>query len=351
MLSVLRKCPLTCHDWYVFTPEPLSRAGGPATARAERVGPERSLHPRCGPPDMAQAAVSDLSGMLLPRHDRSNAMLKARVLADAAAERGVLRFVDRMQQDAEHDDFMAHGPAMIALSATMFPLRHLVAAYAAHPDFQREWEPNERRSSRTRGSTARASDRSYTPAGLRYRVAAKPLPGMRRTADLLLRPPGSRSSSTAASGTVAPSTSLRRRPTRATGEIKSTATSSAIVRLTHAWRNPTGSCFWEHQSAEKKAAVVYETVVSRRKRSRPPTAWWTAYRGALRLKCLRADPAWCASRRRTPRRRARASLKSPAPCVVGRFPRRSREQRLDHSRSTPLDRRLPNPPVNDDHEW
>ncbi|GAA2897120.1 hypothetical protein GCM10010524_31620 [Streptomyces mexicanus] len=31
---------------------------------------------------------------------------------------------------------------MIALSATAFPLRHLVAAYAAHPDFRPEWEPS-----------------------------------------------------------------------------------------------------------------------------------------------------------------------------------------------------------------
>ncbi|WP_372343545.1 DUF6221 family protein [Streptomyces sp. KL116D] len=57
------------------------------------------------------------------------------VLADVAAKRGVLRFVERMQQNAEQDDFMVHGPAMVALSATAFPLRHLVAAYAAHPDF------------------------------------------------------------------------------------------------------------------------------------------------------------------------------------------------------------------------
>ncbi|MET7359949.1 DUF6221 family protein [Streptomyces sp. NPDC005562] len=69
--------------------------------------------------------------------------LKARVLADVAAKRGVLRFVERMQEDAKQDDFMVHGPAMIALSATAFPLRHLVAAYGAHPAYGPEWKPNE----------------------------------------------------------------------------------------------------------------------------------------------------------------------------------------------------------------
>ncbi|KEF08809.1 MULTISPECIES: DUF6221 family protein [Streptomyces] len=69
--------------------------------------------------------------------------LKARVLADVAAKRGVLRFLERMQQHAGHDDFMVHGPARFALSATTFPLRHLVAAYATHPDFRPEWGPNE----------------------------------------------------------------------------------------------------------------------------------------------------------------------------------------------------------------
>ncbi|WP_159057737.1 MULTISPECIES: DUF6221 family protein [unclassified Streptomyces] len=69
--------------------------------------------------------------------------LKDRVLADVAAKRGVLRFVERMQQDAGHEDFMVHGPAMVALSVTAFPLRHLVAAYVAHPDFCPEWKPNE----------------------------------------------------------------------------------------------------------------------------------------------------------------------------------------------------------------
>ncbi|KOG46048.1 DUF6221 family protein [Streptomyces decoyicus] len=78
-----------------------------------------------------------------PGAAEDTAGLKARVLADVAAKRGVLGFVERMQQDAEHDDFMVHGPAMIALSATAFPLRHLVAAYAAHPDFRPEWESNE----------------------------------------------------------------------------------------------------------------------------------------------------------------------------------------------------------------
>ncbi|MFF0461425.1 DUF6221 family protein [Streptomyces mexicanus] len=101
--------------------------------------------------------LADLANFLRARTDEDEAAaqavkpgtaedtagLKARVLADVAAKRGVLRFVERMQQDAEHDDFMVHGPAMVALSATAFPLRHLVAAYAAHPDFRPEWEPNE----------------------------------------------------------------------------------------------------------------------------------------------------------------------------------------------------------------
>ncbi|MGV9320212.1 DUF6221 family protein [Streptomyces sp. NPDC003660] len=101
--------------------------------------------------------VADLTHFLRARIDEDEAAaqavrpdaaedtagLKARVLTDVAAKRGVLRFAERMQQDAKHDDFMVHGPAMIALSAIAFPLRHLVAAYAAHPDFMPEWEPNE----------------------------------------------------------------------------------------------------------------------------------------------------------------------------------------------------------------
>ncbi|MFE2072935.1 DUF6221 family protein [Streptomyces misionensis] len=101
--------------------------------------------------------IADLANFLRARTDEDEAAaqavkpgtaedtagLTARVLADVAAKRGVLRFVERMQQDAAHDDFMVHGPAMIALSATVLPLRHLVAAYAAHPEFLPEWEPNE----------------------------------------------------------------------------------------------------------------------------------------------------------------------------------------------------------------
>ncbi|GAA0494654.1 DUF6221 family protein [Streptomyces olivaceiscleroticus] len=106
---------------------------------------------------MKNDEVADLANFLRARVDEDEAAaqavkpgtagdtegLKARVLADIAAKRGVLRFVERMQQNAEHDDFMVHGPATTALSATAFPLRHLVAAYAAHPDFRPEWEPNE----------------------------------------------------------------------------------------------------------------------------------------------------------------------------------------------------------------
>lgn len=69
--------------------------------------------------------------------------LRARVLADIAAKRGVLSFVERMQQHAECDDFMVRHPAVVTLSMVAIPLRHLVAAYAAHPDFRPEWEPNE----------------------------------------------------------------------------------------------------------------------------------------------------------------------------------------------------------------
>lgn len=102
--------------------------------------------------------VADLTNFLRARIDEDEAAaqavkpgtaedtarLKARVLADIAAKRGVLSFLERMQQNAEQDDFMIHGPAMIALTATAFPLRHLVAAYAEHPDFQPEWEPSEK---------------------------------------------------------------------------------------------------------------------------------------------------------------------------------------------------------------
>ncbi|MFJ4774312.1 DUF6221 family protein [Streptomyces uncialis] len=106
---------------------------------------------------MKNDEVADLADFLRARIDEDDAAaqavqhgtvedaggLKARVLADVAAKRGVLRFVEQMQQQTEHGDFMVHGPAMIALSATALPLRHLVAAYAAHPDFRPEWEPNE----------------------------------------------------------------------------------------------------------------------------------------------------------------------------------------------------------------
>ncbi|MFE6974480.1 DUF6221 family protein [Streptomyces sp. NPDC057682] len=106
---------------------------------------------------MRSDEVADLAKFLRARIDEDEATaqalqpgtaedttgLKARVLADVAAKQGILRFVERMQQDAEHTDFMVHGPAMIVLSATTFPLRHLAAAYAAHPDFRPGWEPNE----------------------------------------------------------------------------------------------------------------------------------------------------------------------------------------------------------------
>ncbi|WP_328908793.1 DUF6221 family protein [Streptomyces sp. NBC_00234] len=106
---------------------------------------------------MKNDEVADLTNFLQARIDEDEAGaqavkpdsaegtagLKARVLADISAKRGVLRFVEQMQQDAEQDDFMVHRPAMIVLSATAFPLRHLVAAYASHPDFRPEWLPNE----------------------------------------------------------------------------------------------------------------------------------------------------------------------------------------------------------------
>ncbi|ESQ01360.1 hypothetical protein KQH42_01630 [Streptomyces sp. CHA1] len=106
---------------------------------------------------MRDAKVADLANFLRARLDEDEAAaqalsptpdedttgLKARVLADVAAKRGVLRFVERMQRNAEHHDFMVHGPAMVALSATVFPLRHLATAYAAHTGFRPEWEPDE----------------------------------------------------------------------------------------------------------------------------------------------------------------------------------------------------------------
>ncbi|MFF8639033.1 DUF6221 family protein [Streptomyces pilosus] len=106
---------------------------------------------------MRSDGVADLASFLGARIDEDEAAaqsvmrdtgegtteLRAQVLADVAAKRGVLRFVERMQQDAEHADFLVHGPAMIVLSATAIPLRHLAAAYAAHPDFRPEWVPNE----------------------------------------------------------------------------------------------------------------------------------------------------------------------------------------------------------------
>lgn len=106
---------------------------------------------------MRNHEVADLTNFLRARIDEDEAAaqavkpgtaediagLKTRVLADVAAKRGVLRFVERMQRDAEQDDFMVHGPAMTALSATALPLRHLVAAYTTHPAFRPDWEPND----------------------------------------------------------------------------------------------------------------------------------------------------------------------------------------------------------------
>ncbi|MGW0938448.1 DUF6221 family protein [Streptomyces sp. NPDC002666] len=104
---------------------------------------------------MRNNEIADLTNFLRARIDDDEAAavkhgtaedtegLRARVLADVAAKRGVLRFVERMQQDAEQDDFMVHGPAMVVLSATAYPLRHLVAAYTTHPDFRPEWKPND----------------------------------------------------------------------------------------------------------------------------------------------------------------------------------------------------------------
>ncbi|MFJ3662621.1 DUF6221 family protein [Streptomyces sp. NPDC090119] len=106
---------------------------------------------------MRSDGIADLTNFLRARIDEDDAAaqavkpgaaedaagLKAKVLADVAAKRGVLRFVERMLQQAEDDDYMVRGPATSTLSATAFPLRHLAAAYAAHPDFRPEWEPNE----------------------------------------------------------------------------------------------------------------------------------------------------------------------------------------------------------------
>ncbi|MET7508933.1 DUF6221 family protein [Streptomyces albidoflavus] len=105
---------------------------------------------------MRNEEVADLANFLRARLDEDDAAagaanagapedttdLKARVLADVAAKRGVLRFVEQMQRNAEHDDFMVHGPARIVLSTMAFPLRHLAAAYPTHPDYQPEWQPN-----------------------------------------------------------------------------------------------------------------------------------------------------------------------------------------------------------------
>ncbi|CAM5624393.1 DUF6221 family protein [Streptomyces coeruleorubidus] len=69
--------------------------------------------------------------------------LSARVLADVAAKRGLLRFVECQQRNAGAGDFMVHGPAMVMLAALKPVLRHLATAYVDHPNFDPEWEPNE----------------------------------------------------------------------------------------------------------------------------------------------------------------------------------------------------------------
>ena len=106
---------------------------------------------------MKNEEVADLANFLRARLDEDDAAaqaaktgapedttdLKARVLADVAAKRGVLRFVEQKQRNAEHDDFMVHRPASNALSTMVLPLRRLAAAYPTHPDYQPEWQPND----------------------------------------------------------------------------------------------------------------------------------------------------------------------------------------------------------------
>ncbi|MFF9794821.1 very short patch repair endonuclease [Streptomyces bacillaris] len=111
-------------------------------------------------------------------------------------------------------------------------------------------------------------------AGLRYRVAAKPLPGMRRTADLLFRPTRV---AVFVDGCFWHGCPEHFTPPKTNPGYWREKIDRNIQRdrETDARLADSGWLvlrFWEHQPAEKGAAVVYETVVSRRKRSRPPTA-------------------------------------------------------------------------------
>ncbi|MET9764518.1 DUF6221 family protein [Streptomyces sp. NPDC006372] len=69
--------------------------------------------------------------------------MSARILADVAAKRGLLRLVECQQRNADAEDFMVRGPATVSLAALQAVLRHLATAYIGHPDFDPEWEPNE----------------------------------------------------------------------------------------------------------------------------------------------------------------------------------------------------------------
>ncbi|MEW5539990.1 DUF6221 family protein [Streptomyces cyaneofuscatus] len=97
--------------------------------------------------------VADLASFLSARLDDDDAALRiegqgegamaARVLADVAAKRGILRLAECQQRNADAEDFMVHGPAMVMLAALKPVLRHLATAYVDHADFDPEWEPNE----------------------------------------------------------------------------------------------------------------------------------------------------------------------------------------------------------------
>ncbi|WP_063754800.1 DUF6221 family protein [Streptomyces sp. NRRL F-2580] len=80
-----------------------------------------------------------------PGKDEGTARLQARVLADVAAKRRLMHWVEEYPRKAEDKGsaFLERVVARTSLSLRSPVIYELVAAYADHPDFRPEWLPIE----------------------------------------------------------------------------------------------------------------------------------------------------------------------------------------------------------------
>lgn len=78
-----------------------------------------------------------------PGKDEGTARLQARVLADAAAKRRLMHWVEEYPRKAEEKGsaFLETAVARFSLSLRSPVIYELVAAYTDHPDFRPEWLP------------------------------------------------------------------------------------------------------------------------------------------------------------------------------------------------------------------